>query len=76
MYRRVRELREDKDLKQEDIAEYLHCSQAAYSNYELGKRNIPPEVLVKLAVFHNTSVDYLLGLTDVMEPYPRAKKKV
>ena len=63
MYRRIRDLREDKDLIQVQIAEYLNCSQHAYSNYERND-NIPTEILIKLAVFHNTSTDYLLGLTD------------
>jgi len=73
MYRRIRDLREDKDLRQNDVAEYLQCSQVCYSFYELGKRDIPTDVLIKLAAFHETSVDYLLGLTNVREPYPRAK---
>lgn len=72
MYRRIRDLREDKDLRQKDMAEYLRCSQVCYSSYELGKRSIPTETLIRLAEFHGTSVDYLLGLTDVREPYPRA----
>ena len=74
MYRRIRDLREDNDLKQRTLGDYLGCTQATYSKYELGKRSIPPELLLKLAVYYNTSVDYLLGLTDVMEPYPRTKK--
>lgn len=73
MYRRIRDLREDKDLLQKDLAAYLQCSQVCYSSYELGKRDIPTDVLIKLAQFHETSVDYLLGRTDVREPYPRAK---
>lgn len=73
MYRRIRDLREDKDLLQKDLAAYLQCSQVCYSSYELGKRDIPTDVLIKLAQFHGTSVDYLLGRTDVREPYPRAK---
>ena len=64
MYKRIRELREDKDLLQKDIAKYLHCTQVAYSRYELGTRDIPTEVLIALAKFHNTTTDYLLGLTD------------
>lgn len=73
MYQRIRDLREDKDLTQKDLADYLHCSQVCYSNYEMGKRDIPTEVLIKLCRYHNTSVDYLLGLTDVKTPYPRRK---
>ncbi len=64
MYQRIRDLREDRDLKQKDIADYLNCSQVCYSHYELGKRDIPTEVLIKLAKFYNTTTDYVLGLTD------------
>lgn len=64
MYRRIRDLREDMDLKQKDVADYLNCSQVCYSHYELGKRDIPTEVLIKLAKFYNTTTDYILGLTD------------
>ena len=71
MYERIRNLREDKDLLQKVLAEYLHCSQVAYSRYELGQRGIPTDVLIKLAKFHDTSVDYLLGLTDEKRPYKR-----
>ena len=73
MYRRLRDLREDSDLLQKDIAEYLKCSQVCYSYYELGRRDIPTDVLIKLAVSYDTSVDYLLGLTDEKRPYTRAK---
>ncbi|MBQ6947717.1 MAG: helix-turn-helix transcriptional regulator [Clostridia bacterium] len=64
MYDRIRELREEKDLRQQDLADYLHCSQVAYSRYELGLRDIPTDVLIKLADFHNVSTDYLLGRTN------------
>ena len=64
MYKRIRELREENKLLQKNLAEYLHCSQVAYSRYELGARDIPTEVLIKLAGFYNISVDYLLGLSD------------
>ena len=64
MYRRIRDLREDHDLKQRQIAEYLNCSQQVYSNYELGQRDIPTDVLVKLATYYKVSVDYILGLTN------------
>lgn len=63
MYQRIRDLREDNDLKQREIAAYLNCAQRTYSNYELGRRDIPTEVLIKLALFYNVSVDYLLGMT-------------
>jgi transcriptional regulator with XRE-family HTH domain len=71
MYRRIRDLREDHDLLQKDLAAYLQCTQVSYSHYELGKRDIPTDVLIRLAFFYKTSVDYLLGITDVAEPYPR-----
>ena len=75
MYKRIRELREDKDLLQKDLAEYLHCTQVAYSRYELGTRDIPTEVLIKIAKFHRTSVDYLLELTNIKEAYPDNSEK-
>ncbi len=75
IYPRIRALREDKDLKQRELAEYLHCSQVSYSYYELGSRDIPSEVLIQLAKFHKTSTDYLLGLTDEPQAYPPAKPK-
>ena len=71
MYERIRNLREDKDMTQTDMAEILHCSQVCYSNYENGKRDIPTQVLLRLAQFHNTSVDYLLGNTDEKRPYSK-----
>ena len=74
MFVRIRNLREDKDLYQKDLAAYLQCSQVCYSLYELGKRDIPTDVLIKLSHFHGTSVDYLLGLTDEPAPYPRSRK--
>ena len=73
MYRRIRDLRDDHDLLQKDLAKYLQCSQVSYSHYELGKRDIPTDVLIKLAAFYHTSTDYLLGLTDVRKPYPNMK---
>lgn len=69
--RRLRDLREDRDLPQSTLAKYLNCSQACYSYYELGRRDIPTESLVKLADFYQTSVDYLLGRTDIKSPYPK-----
>ncbi len=69
MYERIRELREDSDLLQRQLAEYLNCSQVAYSRYELGKRDIPTDVLISLAKFYNTSTDYILGLTSNKKPY-------
>ena len=71
MYRRIRDLREDRDLKQEDLARLLNCTQACYSNYENGRRDIPTETLNQLADFYGVSVDYLLGRTNVKTPYPK-----
>ena len=71
MYERMRALREDNDLKQDDIARLLNCTQACYSNYENGKRDIPSEVLEMLADFYKVSVDYLMGRTNTKEPYPK-----
>ena len=64
MYQRIRDLREDKDLTQKQLAQALHCSQQAYSNYELGQRDIPTEVLIRLARFYKVSTDYILGISD------------
>ena len=64
MYQRVRDLREDHNLKQRDMAKILNCSQQVYSNYELGQRDIPTETLISLSAYYGVSVDYLLGLTD------------
>lgn len=64
MYRRIRDLREDKDLTQREMGEILNCSQRVYSNYERGDLDIPTDILIKLANFHNTTTDYILGLTD------------
>ncbi len=75
LYRRIRDMREDKDLRQKDLAEYLKCTQVCYSNYEMGKRDIPTEVLKALADFYGTSIDYLLGQTDEKRPYPKTKSK-
>lgn len=71
-FERLRDLREDQDFKQNDIAKILNVSQVAYSYYELGKRQIPLDLLIKLAQFYHTSVDYLLGLTDERKPYPES----
>ena len=76
MYRRIRDLREDRDLRQKDMAEYLRCTQVSYSHYELGKRDIPTDVLIRLADFYGTSTDYLLGRTDVKQPYPESRSLV
>lgn len=70
MYRRIRDLREDKDLNQTAIAKFLGMSQTGYSKYETGENDIPTAVLIKLARFYNTSVDYLLGETNCKTRYP------
>ena len=66
---RLRDLREDRDLKQKDLADYLKIHQTTYSDYELGKLNIPISVLHALADYYHTSVDYLLGRTSEKNPY-------
>ena len=75
MYRRIRDLREDRDMTQVQIAKILHCSQRAYSNYERGVVDMSTKSLIELAKFHGTSVDYLLELTDEKRPYPEKPKK-
>ena len=65
----IRDLREDNDYTQKQIAEYLLCDQSLYSKYELNKRDIPLQLIIKLAKFYNTSIDYLVGLTDNPNPY-------
>lgn len=67
-FRRIRDLREDHDLTQADLASYLHVHQTTYSDYEIGKINVPAEVLIKLAQYYHVSLDYLAGLTDKREP--------
>lgn len=64
MFRRIRDLREDHDLTQKEIAKKLNCSQQVYSNYELGQRDIPTDILIKLSTIYDVSVDYLLDVTD------------
>ena len=64
MYQRIRDLREDRDLKQKDLAQVLHCSQQVYSNYELGQRDIPTEILIALSKYYKVSVDYILGISN------------
>lgn len=68
---RIKELREDSDTMQKELATYLNVKQNTYSQYENGQRQIPIEALVKLAEYYNTSTDYLLGLTDERKPYKR-----
>ena len=71
MQYRLRDLREDADLNQTQVAKYLGMSQTGYSKYETGENDIPTQVLIQLARFYNTSVDYILGLSDIRSPYPR-----
>ena len=71
MYEQIRNLREDNDLTQDDLAALLNCTQACYSNYENGRRDIPSEVWEKLADHYNVSVDYLMGRTNKKAPYPK-----
>lgn len=63
MYKRIRDLREDHDLTQKELAKILNCSQQVYSNYELGQRDVPTDILIKLSKFYCVSTDYLLDLT-------------
>lgn len=72
-FKRIRDLREDRDLYQKDIAHILGISQQYYSEYENGNYTIPVEQLIKLANFYHTSVDYILGLTNIKTPYKRKK---
>ena len=67
LYKRIRDMREDKDLTQKQMGEILSCSQRVYSNYERGELDIPTEILIKLADFHNVSVDYILNRTDIKQ---------
>ena len=69
---RLRDLREDRDLLQKDIANILNMSQTGYSKYEVGTNDIPTEILKKLASYYDTSIDYLLCLTDERKPYPKS----
>lgn len=73
MLEHLRGLREDKDLNQADMAKLLKVHQTTYSDYELGKLNVPIDALIKLALYFDTSVDYILGLTDEKKAYPRRK---
>ena len=68
---RLRDLREDRDMKQKHLAELLKIHQTTYSDYELGRLNIPISVLHTLADFYNVSIDYLLGRTNEKQPYPK-----
>jgi len=74
MYERIRNMREDRDLTQAQMAKHLNIHQTTYSDYELGSLNIPITALDKIADIFNTSVDYLINRTDIVKPYPRKIK--
>ena len=73
IYHRIRALREDHDLTQKEIAKILNMSQTGYSKYETGENDIPTRILIQLAKYYHTSVDYLLGITDISESYGEQK---
>ena len=73
-FKNLRAIREDKDIKQKDIARYLNVSQNTYSQYETGVISLTADILIKLSDYYNVSIDYLVGLTDVKKPYPRNKQ--
>lgn len=70
-YPRLKDMREDHDMTQEQVAAFLGMKQSQYSRYERGVRDIPTDILIRLALLYNTSTDYLLGLTDIAQPYRR-----
>ena len=72
--KRLKELREDHDLKQTNISNILNMKQPQYARYEIGRRDLPLDTLIELAKFYNTSTDYILGLTDEPKPYPQKIK--
>ena len=76
IYKRIRDLREDKDLTQKELANYLYVSLKSYSRYERGERTIAPEILDKIATFHETTVDYLLGRTDDKTDYTKKENQI
>lgn len=73
MYKRIRDLREDKDMSQTQVAKYLNMSQTGYSKYETGENDLPTAVLIKLSRLYDTSIDYLLNQTNEIKPYPKVK---
>ena len=75
MYPRLRKLREDKDLSQKKLAKLLNMSQTGYSKYETGENDIPTSILLKLSTIYDTSIDYLLGITNEKKPYPKINDK-
>lgn len=75
MHNRLRDLREDHDLSQKEIAKILNMSQTGYSKYEVGTNDIPTKILIELAYYYDTNIDYLLGITEEKRPYKRNQKK-
>ena len=73
MYKRIRDLREDRDLTQTQIAKILGMSQTGYSKYETGENDLPTSILIKLSDFYGVSIDYILGMTDEPKRYPAIK---
>lgn len=72
-YEKLKELREENDFKQREIASRLHCSQQVYSNYENGQRDIPTDILIQLSKVYNVSTDYILGITENQTPPTKSK---
>ena len=72
-YQRLKDLREDVDLTQTQLAKIINISQTGYSQYETGTNDIPTKILIKLALFYDTNIDYILGVTDIKTPYKRKK---
>lgn len=72
-YKRLRDMREDHDLRQKEIASILKIDQRVYSNYETGKREIPLHLVMRLAKYYDTSIDYLVGMTDIKSSYKKSK---
>ena len=68
---RLRDLREDRDITQSQLAKILHVKQNTYSQYENGQRQVPVDVLVSLAYYYDTSIDYIVGITDIKDSYPK-----
>lgn len=73
MYSRLRDIREDRDISQTKLAKMLGMSQTGYSKYETGENDVPTTILIKLARYYHTSIDYLLGETDEIRPYPKSR---
>ena len=73
---RIKELREDADLTQKEIADFLNIKQNTYSQYENGQRQLPLDALIKLAYYFDTSTDYILEVTNDRKPYPKSNRKI